>query len=397
MTIKNFPDHVPPSLIRDFNFYDMKGELDPYLHFKKLHAEPDIFYTPHHGGHWVASRYSDMEYIFTHPEDFSSRYQSVPIQPIHITMVEDDGVKHDEFRNLMAPFFTPKAIGALEKTATEITGRLIDEFYAKGECEFASDFAKKMPIIIVMNLLDLPHEDTPYLMQISEEIVRSGDPQVLQAAWGRVYAYLGEKILPARRSNPGKDMISAIMQGKVDGGRSPTEEEVLGLVGVLIGGGLDTVASMLGFITLFLAKNPDHRRQLLDDPALIPNALEELIRRFAVLNYARTVTNDMEYRGVHFKAGDIVMTPTSCAGIDDRRFSEPMKVDFQRADKKHLSFGRGPHQCIGAYLARTELRVFLTTWLQRIPHFEVKAGDPPITVAGKANAVRYLPLTWAIS
>ena len=390
------PAHVPVGLVRDFDYFDLQGDTDVYLHYRKLHEGPDIFYTPHHGGHWVVTRYEDMDHILNNAADFSSRHQTVPVNPVHVTLLESDGALHADFRTLLQPYFSPKSIGALEQTATALTVSLIDSFLAKGECEFTQDFALRMPIIIVMNLCELPQEDTPYLIDISEDMVRSGDPLVQQAAFGRLFAYFSQKILPQRMAEPGKDMISAILHGKVDGGRATTPEEVLGLCALLIAGGLDTVASMLGFIAMFLARHPAHRQQLIDEPALIPNALEELMRRHHIANVARVVIRDMDYKGVPFKAGDIVLTPTTLAGLDERRYPDAMTVDFRRGDRKHLVFGRGPHQCIGSFLARTELKVFLTEWLKRIPHFEVKAGEQPVAMPGKANRVSYLPLTWPV-
>jgi len=399
MPTANIPAHVPNRLVRDFNYFDMGGETDVYEHFGKLHDGPDIFFTPHHGGHWVVTRYADLDQVLNNAKDFSSRHQTVPFNPVTVTLIEYDGAIHEDFRKLLQPFFTPKHIGALEKIASDLTSSLIDSFYAKGECEFTQEFALRMPIIIVMNLCELPKEDTPYLIQISEDMVRSGDPLVQQAAFGRVFQYFSEKIIPPRRVKPGNDMISAIIHGKIENGRSPTESEILGLCALLIAGGLDTVASMLGFIALFLARNPGHRRQLIErvgDSKFVSGALEELMRRHHIANVSRVVVRDMNYKGVEFKAGDVILTATSLAGLDDQHYPNAKSVDFGRADKKHLAFGRGPHQCIGSFLARTELRVFLTEWLKRIPDFEVKAGQKPVAAPGKANRVHFLPLTWKV-
>lgn len=397
MTLAKVPDHVPAELVKDFNYFDMRGEKDVHEHFKKLHDGPDIFYTPHHGGHWVVTRYADIEHVLENEQDFSNRHQTIPFPPMQVTMLEHDGALHREFRNILQPFFTPKSIGNLEKVATDLTVSLIEEFRAKGECEFTQEFALKMPIIIVMNLCDFPREDTPYLIDISEDIVRSGSAEKEEEAFGRAIQYLSTKIIPQRRANPGSDMISAIIHSKVDGGRSLTEAEILGMCSLLIVGGLDTVASMLGFVTHFLARNPGHRQQLIDNPALIPIAMEEMFRRFGIANVGRVVKHDMEYKGIKFKEGDFVLTPTAAAGLDDRRYPDPMTVDFGRTDRKHISFGRGAHQCIGSFLARTEIRVFLTEWLKRIPHFEVKAGEEPEMQPGKANRINSLPLTWPVA
>lgn len=395
MTANTVPGHVPQELVRDFNYVDMRGETDVYEHFRKLHDEPEIFFSPYHGGHWVVSRFDDLEYVLSNAEHFSNRHQSIPVNPIVLPLLEYDGAMHAEFRQVLAPFFSPKSISGLEQTSRNLTVELINGFYANGECEFVRDFSQLMPIMILMSLLGLSDEDRPYLLRISEDIVRSGDPATQGAAFERVAEYIGGRVIPARTANPGDDIFSAILAAKVCGGRSITPEEVVGFGSLLIAAGLDTVASMLGFITQFLAESPEHRRQLVDNPGLINDALEEMMRRFHIANVARVVAHDMEYKGVQLKAGDLILTPTAAAGIDPARYSDPFKVDFKRGDKRSLVFGRGPHQCIGSFLARTELRVFLQEWLKRIPDFSIKAGETPIAVPGKANGMRYLPLTWS--
>jgi cytochrome P450 len=389
------PAHVPPGLVRDFDFVDMRGETDVYVHFSRLHDGPAIIWSPHHGGHWIATRFEDMDHILGTPATYSSRHQTVPPMPITLTLIEWDGALHAEARTILAPYFSPKVIGDLEAVARDLTISLIDGFIATGECEFVRDFAQKMPIIIIMNLTGLPSEDTTYLLGIAEAIVRSVDPAVQGAAFGDVMNYFARTIIPARRAKPGDDMLSAIMNAKIDGGRAFTEDEIISFGTVLVAAGLDTVASMLGYITRFLAENPGHRQQLIDDPGLINDAVEELIRRFHLANIARVVAHDVDYKGVSFKEGDYILIPTAAAGIDPSRYDDPFKVDFRRREKRPLVFGRGVHQCIGAVLARTELRVFLREWLKRIPQFRIKAGETPVTAPGKANCVRYLPLTWS--
>lgn len=391
------PPHVPPQLVRDFAYLDMRGETDVYEHFRKLHEGPDIVYSPHYGGHWIVGRDADMEHILSHPEDFSSRHQTLPVNPAIVTLIENDGAMHTDFRRLVQPFFSPKAVSALEQVARDLSVRLIEGFYRQGECDFTRDFAQHMPIAIAMSLIGLPAEDRPYLLTIADDLVRSGDAQQQQAAFERVFDYFGTKIIPARKARPGKDIVSAVIHGEVAGGRSPTDEELLLLCVLLIAGGLDTVTSMMSFIALFLAQHPTHRQQLVDDPGLIPAALDELTRRHHIANIARVVARDLEYKGVQFKAGDLILIPLSAAGIDERRYADAMSVDFKRGERRSLVFGRGPHQCIGAFLARTELRVFLEEWLQRIPHFEVKAGELAVALPGKANGFSYLPLTWQVA
>lgn len=396
-TAAHVPSHVPPELVVDFNYFQPGEGVDIYANFAKLQQGPDICYSPHLGGHWVLTRFEDIEAVFNNPADFSSRHQTVPVNPIVIPLLEFDGAIHKDFRFLLLPFFTPKSIQRLEQVARDLSVTLIDSFYERGECDFVAEFSLKMPIMILMSLLGLPEEDTPYLIRISEDIVRSGDPQIQEAAFGRVMEYMATRVIPDRRANPGDDIFSAVLQGEVEGGRPVTDEEVMGLGSLMIAAGLDTVVSMMGYVALFLAENPDHRQQLVDDPGLITDALEEMMRRFHIANVARVAVNDVELKGVTIKAGDNVLLATTFAGIDDHRYSNPLEVDFKRGDKRSLVFGRGPHQCIGSFLARTELRVFLQEWLARIPHFRLKEGETPVVVSGKANSVRYLPLTWDVA
>jgi cytochrome P450 len=217
------------------------------------------------------------------------------------------------------------------------------------------------------------------------------------AAFQSVFDYFGTKIIPLRKAQPGDDIVSAVLRGKVEGGRAPTDLEVLSLCVLLLVAGLDTVVSMISFMVLFLAQNPAHRQQLLDNPQLIPAAVDELMRRHHITNISRVVVRDLAYNGVQFKAGDLVLLPLSAAGIDEQRYTNAMTVDFGRGEKRSLVFGRGVHQCIGQFLARAELRAFLSEWLPRIPHFQVKADDRAIAIAGKANGFRSLPLTWKMS
>lgn len=389
------PEHVPPELVRDFNYFDLSDEADIYAGFERLHREPDIFWSTQLGGHWVVTRSEDIEAIFGNARDFSNEVQSLPRNPVVLPLLEFDGDIHRAFRHLLAPFFAPKNIQRLEKFSRELAVSLIEGFRARGECDFVAEFSQRMPIMILMSLLALPEEDTPYLLQISEDIVRSGDPAVQEAAFGRVFEYMATKVIPQRRANPGEDIFSAVIKGRVEG-RAVTDDELMRLGGLLIAAGLDTVAGMLGFVVMFLARNPAHRQQILDDRSLINEALEEIMRRHSIANVARIAVNDVELRGVTIKAGDCVLLSTSVAGIDDREYPDPMTVNFGRADKRSMVFGHGPHKCIGSLLARTELRVFLQEWLSRIPHFEIKPGETPVVVAGKANSVRYLPLQWRV-
>lgn len=394
----NIPAHVPSELVRDIDIYAPPGgEEDFHGAMKKVQDTcPDIFWSPYQGGHWVSVRGEDLyDVFFKNYELYSSHIMSVPKEealPYKLFPIESDPPAHTGYRALIAPWFTPKAIGELEKTARELSISLIEGFRPRGECEFVTEFAQHLPIAIFMNLVDLPWEDRGYLMELAERQVYQKSHEDRLDSLRKMSEYLGKK-LAQRRADPGQDMLSKIATAVV-GGRPLTEVEQTGMATLVLIGGLDTVASMLGFCAHFLARNPEQRKQLIDHPELIPNAVEELIRRHGVAQPSRIIMKDHEYKGVAFKAGDQIILSTMMHGLDERKFPDPLKVDFKRVNPIHSAFGNGPHRCPGSFLARTEIKVFLQEWTQRIPDFHVKPGETPRIRTGVNGSFYYLPLAW---
>lgn len=392
----SIPSHVPPSLVRDFDYLREVDNKDLWAWWSQLQDGPEIFFTPRNGGHWVLTRHETVAEVLADYAQFSSRKQTVPVagKPFSLPPIEIDPPLHGEYRRLIAPWFTPKAMIGMEAHARSLCVELIEGFRERGRCEFVSDFALIMPIGIFLRLVDLPTEDRLPLIEIAEKVVR-GDEQAQAEGFVQAFAYLDVK-LEERRRNPGDDMLSALVTGRIEDGRLLTAEEARLMGALLLAAGLDTVAGMMGFITKHLAENAEHRRLLAAEPERIHSATEELMRRYQTANVAREVVADMTYRGIAFKAGDMVLTPTTMAAIDDREYDNPMQVDFDRKNKRSLVFGNGPHQCIGAFLARTEIRVFLREWLARIPEFRIVSGETPKVFSGRANTISFLPLEWDV-
>jgi cytochrome P450 len=157
---------------------------------------------------------------------------------------------------------------------------------------------------------------------------------------------------------------------------------------------LDTVASALCFTAHCLATHPQVRRELAQDRSLMPNAIEEFLRRYGIPQTARVITQDFEYNGVAFRAGEFVLLSKTLHGLDERRFPDPLRVDIRRDVRKHAAFGDGPHRCPGSFLARLEMRIFLEEWLARVPEFRVAEGDAVRTSSGPVNGMLHLPLAW---
>ena len=391
------PSHVPADRVIDFDFGNVPGATeDSHLAWKKLHDGPDIVWTPHYGGHWIATRAEDIEFIQRDHEHFSHREFSLPkgVQPFRLAPLEYDPPKHGPYRAVINPAFTPKAVGNLEGEARALAVELIEGFKTKGECEFVEDFAHHLPVRMFLRMANLPLEHRDRFLGWATTIVHGVDKKQKQAAFRATVEYLAE-IIAERSRDPGTDLMSHVITSKVNG--ELMEPEVIkGMTALLFFGGLDTVASMMSFIAIFLARHPGHRKQLIANPALIPNAIEEFLRRFGLSNTIRTLTMDFEYKGIHFKKDDMIQVPISLSGMDERHYPNAMEVDFNRKPL-HLTFGSGPHRCPGSMLARTEIRVFIEEWLKRIPDFEIKAGEKPLTVSGAMHGVVNLPLSWKAS
>ena len=391
MTRADRPAHVPSDLVRDFDFMSFEGVVDdPHLAWSRLQKSmPDIFWTPHYGGHWVATRMEDIRIIMEDHERFSNHESFIPIRPgvLRILPVQLDPPEHTGLRKMLMPAFLPRAITSLEERARALAVEMIDELLPRGECEFVEDFAGAMPIMVFLDMMGLPQEDRPYLRETLHHTQRVDKAE----GFRRFNEYLALWI-ERRRAERGDDLISSVVHGTIDG-RAITPQEASSVCLNLLTGGLDTVVAMMSHIAHYLATHPEARRRLASAP-LTPQALEELIRRHGVTNLARQVAEDMEYQGVTLRKGEQILVPQILPGLDDRITPDPETVDFDRPSVKHLAFGAGVHTCPGASLARREMKAFIEEWLKRIPEFTLKPGVDPVFHAGTVATVGELWLSW---
>jgi len=394
------PTHIPGELVRDFDFYHPPGlghggTLDIHRLWKDVQDNnPRIFWTPRYGGHWVISRYADIEAMLMNHGTFSNAEPFIPKGVIPFqTPVQLDPPEHGPFRKLLMPAFMPASLARATERARRAAIDIIETLAQQGRCEFVSDFAGVMPIMAFLTLINLPVEDFAYLRGIAIKMGNPTNPDAGQA-WADMSAYVQRQI-QQRRDAPQDDFISSVIAGKV-AGRSLTDDEVFSMCLLIVGGGLDTVVSMTSLATCYLAQHPEQRRQLRERPELIDNAVEEIARRFGTSNLARLVRTDTQIAGVPIKAGDIVLALFPCAGLDETVNADPMTLDFERVRPKHLAFGTGPHTCIGNKLAKREIRIFLEEWFARIPDFRLAPGALPQVHTGLVNSVARLDLVWDV-
>ena len=390
------PDHVSHDRVVDFDYMNPPGATeDVHLAWKALHAGADIVWSPYYGGHWIATRGDDIEAMQKDHTHFSHHSVNIPsLSQVQLVPLELDPPEHSAYRNLITPSFLPKAIASLEEDARALAIELIETLAPRGECEFVSEFAKILPIVIFLRLADLPLSDRERLLEWAEMAVRGKVEERIESQ-NRLGAYISTWVAE-RQANAGGDLVSLIANARIDG-KPMRADRMFGMFIVVLFGGLDTVASLMGFIARFLAENPGHRRQLIEHPELMVSSVDELIRRFGVANTARLVTEDMDYKGVTLKKGDQIQLPNALFGLDERKFANPLDVDLTRKPVLHAAFGNGPHRCPGSFLARTEIKVFLQEWLKRIPDFGIREGDRPRCSSGAVNGMLYLPLTWHVA
>jgi cytochrome P450 len=391
------PAHVPAELVVDFDFMRPGPEGgDPFEAWSRLHGLPPLVWTPRNGGHWLATRGEDIPVILKNYELFSSRRAFIGmIDRPKAVPLEYDPPEHGPLRKVLIPAFMPKAVAVWSAEARRLAVELIEGFKADGCCEFIGDFARQLPMIIFLKIVNLPLEHRRMLSDWVSTGLRSIDMKKRAAARANLNDYLG-KMLDERLANPGSDLFSNAIHADI-GGRKMDRQEALGLASGLLGGGLDTVAASMGWMAMFLADNPAHRRDLAANPTRIPKAIDEFMRRYSIANIARVVRDDMEYLGASLKAGEQILMATCIHGLDARSFEAPTEVRFDRKDSfTHSTLSHGIHRCIGAPLATQEMKIFLEEWLARIPEFATDPADPPIMATGIVHGLTRLPLNWTV-
>jgi len=391
------PAHVPPERVVDFDYLHPAGleEGDVYTAWKRLHDGPDIVWTPCNGGHWIVTRGEDVRYVQENYEVFSHEVFSIPrgSSPIHMPPLTVDPPLHARYRAILNPFFTPSRVRTMREKAEELTRELIGRIKSNGRCEFVNDFARVMPVIMFLGIVDLPLDQRERFVEWGVTFMTSTDSREKLSAQEKVVAYL-RQVLDERYADPGDDLLSKIAAWR-DNPRFQGEYEMIGMAVLVFFGGLDTVANMLSFITRYLAQHPEARRRLIEEPDLIPKATEEFLRRFGLSNTGRLITRDFDYKGVSFRKDEMIMVPISLSSMDDRLYRCPMDIDLDR-DPVHNTFGNGPHKCVGNALARAEIHVFLHEWLRALPDFRLDPEHPPVTHSGAVNGVNSLHLVWDV-
>jgi cytochrome P450 len=397
------PDHVPPELVLHVGITESPEFLaDPYGFFKKLpETHPPIFYSVgSHGGSWHFLKHADAFRMLRDAEYFSNEggtpFPRDPADPFQFIPIEIDPPEHRKYRAILDPVFSPQGIQSLDATIRKLANDLIDEVIDKGECEFTTAYGRPLPVSIFLDLMGLPQSMRDTFVDWAVGLLHSTTREGMAEAFSQIVAYIKQAIAE-KRANPDDKVVSRIVHGEIDG-RQMSEKESFGFVLFLFIAGLDTVFATMNNMWLWLAENPDRRHEIIarmtERPGDMNAITEELLRMWAVTFSGRTVRKDLELRGVQLKAGDKVMSVLPSCNFDAEVWPNPLTVDFDRVRKPILSFAGGVHSCMGAHLARLEIRIGLEEWLKRIPDFSVKPGTEIEYRPGGVVGPEYLPLEW---
>jgi cytochrome P450 len=373
-----------------------------YHQLSKLFDGPRVVKAPPNegmgnwGGAWRVTRAEDIRYVLQHPDIFSSHniagFSRLIGQDWDLIPLEKDPPEHSKYRAVMNGVFAPAKINAMETGVRARAADLIEKFAGQDGCEFVEAFARPFPVSIFMQLMGLPDEDTDKVNDWEYGLLHSGDLEQRKLAARHFYDYLGD-LIALRRREPANDLTTFCIQAQIDG-RPTTDEEIMGMCYLLVVAGLDTVAASLSLHFRHLALFPEDQQRLREDPSLIPSAVEELLRAYAIVTTNRWVTQDVEVGGQAMKAGDRVICSTPLACLDPAEFENPLTVDIERSPNRHVAFSYGPHRCIGSHLARRELIIAMEEMLKRIPPFRLAEGaDAAIKPVGLYSAP-HLPLVW---
>jgi len=370
-------------------------------------------------GLWIVTRFADVAYVSKHQELFTSARGVRPGNDVKIGLIDEDEPRHGELRALIHRGFTPRMVKELERVFRRLTTRAIDAVAQAGECDFVASIAVPLPLWLIAAMIGIREEDYDRFHAWSDAMIAADGnthrPEVVARA-GRAFAeYAGylTRIIEDRRRSPREDLVSILTGAKDRGvlrefapqGRLPAtvageaalhDDELIKLLVILLVAGNETTRNALSGGMQLLIDNPDERAKLIREPALIRSAVEEMVRLVSpVHSFSRTLLRDAELGGKRLRAGEKVLIVYPSANRDAKEFEDPDAFRVER-NPHHLGFGIGSHFCLGANLARMELRVAFEELLRRLPDMEYAAGGPVLVPSALVRTcaemrVRYTP------
>jgi cytochrome P450 len=394
----------------DFDVLDQGYIETPFPIWDLLREACPVARSDRHGGAWLLTRYGDVTAVAHDVDRFSSvdvavvgsdappdesgvppelaALGDIPLPPISV-----DPPVHTWTRRLLLPWFSHKRVASYEPMTRSLCQSLIDKFIDEGSADAAADYAQQIPVRVIAKVLGVPEDmsDT-FTGWVRDVLEFSDDTDRAQAGAMGLLSYLLEQV-EQRKVEPGDDLISELLGATHDG--EPIDVGiVLGIVALVLIAGIDTTWSGIGSSLWHLANHPEDAARLVDEPMLMPLAVEELLRAYSPVTMARQVKSDTEFSGCPMREGDKVLLSFPAANRDPEAFERPDEVVLDRKHNRHVAFGVGIHRCAGSNLARMELKVALEEWLARIPTFRPVEGAEVTWAGGQVRGPRSLPVSF---
>ncbi|EYF08073.1 cytochrome P450 [Chondromyces apiculatus] len=376
----------------------------PYDRFARLRREAPVSWHEEKNGRgfWAITRHADAIQVMSDAATFSSErggiwieeYPPDDLRSSREGLIDMDPPRHTRYRGLVSKGFVPRLMQAMEPYARELVTGMIDRVEAKGGCDFVNELAGDLPLKIILHLLGVPAEDQAQVTIWAYQFLLAADKpkEEVEALVHAMFGY-AQQLAAGRRQNPREDVLGALMAAEINGEKLSDFEFGL-FFSLLLSAGTVTTHQLISQGMLTLLERPEERRRLEEDPSLIPSAVEEMLRFSPAVSYMRrTATRDLELHGQRIAEGDKVVAWLVSANRDEEVFSEPDRFDVGRTPNEHLSFGRGPHYCLGASLARLEARVAFEEILRRLPGMEL-SGPVTRLHSNWLLGLAQLPVRW---
>jgi cytochrome P450 len=401
----NRPAHVPDELVVD---YDGLGDMsiDKMLEqVEEWRRLGPALWTDRNDGHWLVTSSAGCRQVLTNPALFSSSLKGASLAIVErerTIPLELEGSEHRAYRRAINPLFAPVRVQVLERDVREAAQSFLEKIHVHGDCEVVSQYARPLASSMFLSLMDWPLEDRDRLehwVEIYLNGYRGATAEELRRAKIEAHTQITDYCrskLAERRAHPSEDMTSAVVQAEIDGQPIP-ERELLGMLVLLMVAGLDTTQSVTSRSIRHLAAHPADQDFVRTNPGQIPIVVEELLRFSAPAGPNRTAVADTEIGGVAIGKGERVHCMIQAGNRDSSEFDHPAAVDFTRDVNRHMTFGLGPHKCLGASLARVVVGAALDEWHKSIPHYTLASSTSHVGgVWGMENVrVEFEPATAA--
>lgn len=378
----------------------------PYAAFQRLRVEAPVYWQPEKEGRgfWAVTRYDDLMAVSKDPLTFSSarggtnifEVSEEDLSTLRLLMLNMDPPKHNKFRRLVSTGFTSRMVTQLEPHVREICRTLVDRVAKLESFDFVTEIAAELPLLVIAELLGVPPADRHKVFEWSNALVGFDDPEYRTSletgklASAQMWAYANQ-LAAKRKEHPLGDLVSVLMQAEVDGDRL-SEMEFDSFFLLLAVAGNETTRNLISGGMRALIEHPEERARLVADPSLVATGIEELLRWVSpLIHFRRTATRDVQMHGTTIHENDKVVIFYPSANRDERKFVRPETFDVGRAPNEHLAFGIGEHFCLGANLARLEIRLIFEELLRRLPDLEF-AGPVRRLRSNFINGIKAMPV-----